>query len=240
MKPDLLMLDEPTNHLDARAIMWLSVGTTASCRRSLCKHFIPKEMGDTIVVVVSHDRDFLNAVVRRPRHADRDEGQTTDIVRLKDCRLTDWPGNFDSYEQATADMQAKHRAQAEAVEKRRQQILKFIDAATKHARQTGDDKILGQVASRKKKLERLGAEKLESGKRFKLSYHATGMSKRFAVEVDTPDPPVKFDLLQPALLGLFGPVLELEDVTLGYGDKVQIPLGRRIAHMALHRWCRRS
>ena len=66
---DLLLLDEPTNHLDIRSIEWL-------------EKFL-KDTAKTIVVV-SHDRIFLDRVVNR-------------ILEIENSRLCDYPGNYTDY-----------------------------------------------------------------------------------------------------------------------------------------------
>ena len=66
---DLLLLDEPTNHLDIRSIEWL-------------EKFL-KDTAKTIVVV-SHDRIFLDRVVNR-------------ILEVDNTRLNDYPGNYSDY-----------------------------------------------------------------------------------------------------------------------------------------------
>ena len=66
---DLLLLDEPTNHLDIRSIEWL-------------ERFL-RETAKTIVVV-SHDRIFLDRVVER-------------IFEIANCRLHDYRGNYTAY-----------------------------------------------------------------------------------------------------------------------------------------------
>ncbi len=70
--PDLLLLDEPTNHLDLPAIDWL-------------EGFLEDYTG--AFVVVSHDRYFLNRMVRG-------------VVELERGKLTVWPGNYDNYLEA--------------------------------------------------------------------------------------------------------------------------------------------
>lgn len=66
---DLLLLDEPTNHLDIRSIEWL-------------ERFL-RDTAKT-VVVVSHDRIFLDRVVGR-------------ILEIANCRLHDYRGNYTAY-----------------------------------------------------------------------------------------------------------------------------------------------
>ncbi len=68
-EPDVLLLDEPTNHLDISTIEWLE----------------KLLMGLNItLVIVSHDRSFINTLATR-------------IIDLDRGRLTSWPGNFNQY-----------------------------------------------------------------------------------------------------------------------------------------------
>ncbi|KAF3457917.1 hypothetical protein FNV43_RR02578 [Rhamnella rubrinervis] len=70
VQPTLLLLDEPTNHLDLRAVLWLE--------EYLCRW-------KKTLVVVSHDRDFLNTVCN-------------EIIHLHDLKLHFYRGNFDDFE----------------------------------------------------------------------------------------------------------------------------------------------
>lgn len=70
VQPTLLLLDEPTNHLDLRAVLWLE--------EYLCRW-------KKTLVVVSHDRDFLNTVCN-------------EIIHLHDEKLHFYRGNFDDFE----------------------------------------------------------------------------------------------------------------------------------------------
>ncbi len=74
-EPDLLMLDEPTNHLDIEAIEWL-------------EEFIA-QMPEA-VVVVSHDRRFLDRTV-------------TKLAALEDGKLTHYTGNYTAYREKRAE-----------------------------------------------------------------------------------------------------------------------------------------
>jgi ATP-binding cassette subfamily F protein 3 len=68
--PNLLLLDEPTNHLDIEAIEWL-------------ENYLKAYSG--AIILVSHDRRFLDRVVDR-------------ITELERGRLTDYPGNYSNFE----------------------------------------------------------------------------------------------------------------------------------------------
>ncbi|MFZ2649681.1 MAG: ATP-binding cassette domain-containing protein [Burkholderiaceae bacterium] len=76
--PDVLLLDEPTNHLDLDSIAWLE-GLLRDFRGA--------------VIVVSHDRDFLDNVVNR-------------IVELDRAVLRSFPGNFSTYERVKEEQLA--------------------------------------------------------------------------------------------------------------------------------------
>ena len=77
--PDLLLLDEPSNHLDLEAVMWL-------------EDFL-KSYRATIVVV-SHERDFLNNVVDH-------------ILHLQNGKMTLYPGGYDAFERQRAERMAQ-------------------------------------------------------------------------------------------------------------------------------------
>jgi ATP-binding cassette subfamily F protein 3 len=73
IKPDVLLLDEPTGHLDAPSVCWL-------------EEFLSKCCADQILVVISHDRVFLDNVC-------------THIIHLRDKRLEVYKGNYSSFVQ---------------------------------------------------------------------------------------------------------------------------------------------
>jgi ATP-binding cassette subfamily F protein 3 len=72
---ELLLLDEPTNHLDLDALVWLE---------AWLKRF------DGLMVVISHDREFLDAVTRV-------------TVHLDECTLTRYSGNYTAFEEMRAE-----------------------------------------------------------------------------------------------------------------------------------------
>ncbi|KAK1416177.1 hypothetical protein QVD17_31966 [Tagetes erecta] len=79
VQPTLLLLDEPTNHLDLRAVLWLE--------EYLCRW-------KKTLVVVSHDRDFLNTVCN-------------EIINLDEEKLHMYHGNFDAFESAYEQLRKK-------------------------------------------------------------------------------------------------------------------------------------
>jgi ATP-binding cassette subfamily F protein 3 len=72
IKPDLLLFDEPTNHLDLPAILWLT------------KYL--RELEDVTLVLVSHDRTFLNAVAQ-------------EVIIMRNGKLSYYTGNYDEVRQ---------------------------------------------------------------------------------------------------------------------------------------------
>ncbi|MGQ9694317.1 MAG: ABC-F family ATP-binding cassette domain-containing protein [Thermodesulfobacteriota bacterium] len=97
--PDLLLLDEPTNHLDLEALIWL-------------ENFLADYAGG--LVVVSHDRSFLNRVVKK-------------IIAIEGKKIIPYSGNYDAYERAREKIK---RIQQAAWENQRQKIAaveRFID-----------------------------------------------------------------------------------------------------------------
>ncbi|MGJ3243936.1 MAG: ABC-F family ATP-binding cassette domain-containing protein [Opitutales bacterium] len=125
-EPDCLLLDEPTNHLDLPALRWL-------------ERFLQQYEGT--LVLISHDRTFLNTVTTRTFHLARG-------------RLESFDGPFDAFTAWLEEQQAiRQRAaanQARYIEKQQQFIDRFRSKATKAT----------QVQSRIKALERI--ERIES------------------------------------------------------------------------------
>ncbi|XP_018832851.1 ABC transporter F family member 4 [Juglans regia] len=89
VQPTLLLLDEPTNHLDLRAVLWLE--------EYLCRW-------KKTLVVVSHDRDFLNTVCN-------------EIIHLHDLKLHSYRGNFDEFESGYEQRRKEMNKRYETYEK---------------------------------------------------------------------------------------------------------------------------
>lgn len=121
IRPDLLLLDEPTNMLDMRALFWLE------------NHL--KEWTSTIVIV-SHDRNFLNAVC-------------TDIIHLHSKRLDQYRGNYTTFEKSMHEKLTQQQREYDAQQQLRQHTQEFIDKFRYNAKRAS------MVQSRIKMLERL-------------------------------------------------------------------------------------
>lgn len=117
IQPTVLLLDEPTNHLDLRAVLWLEEYLTR-WKKTL--------------VVVSHDRDFLNSI-------------TTDIIHLHDERLHYYRGNFESFEDMYEQKRREMNKEFEKYEKQMKAAKKSgsrdkADKVAKQAKQTAKQK----------------------------------------------------------------------------------------------------
>ncbi|XP_012695255.1 ATP-binding cassette sub-family F member 3 [Clupea harengus] len=120
-KPDLLLLDEPTNMLDVRAILWL-------------ENYL--QTWQSTIVVVSHDRNFLNAVV-------------TDIVHLHSQQLVSYRGDYENFIKTKEDRLKNQQREYEAQVQYRDHIQVFIDRFRYNANRAA------QVQSKLKLLEKL-------------------------------------------------------------------------------------
>jgi len=118
---DLLLLDEPTNHLDLDAILWLESWL--------------KEYPGTLMLI-SHDRDFLDAVVDH-------------IVHLEQQKLVLYRGGYSSFERARAERMAQQQQAFDKQQAQRAHMEKYI------ARFKAQATKARQAQSRIKALERM-------------------------------------------------------------------------------------
>jgi ATP-binding cassette subfamily F protein 3 len=96
---DLLLLDEPTNHLDLDALVWLE---------SWLKRF------EGLLVIISHDREFLDAVTRV-------------TVHLDEMTLTRYGGNYTTFEEMRAERMQLAAASYAKQQERIAHLQRFID-----------------------------------------------------------------------------------------------------------------
>ena len=151
-KPSLLMLDEPTNHLDLPSIQWI-------------EQYLKTYEG--AVIIVSHDRQFLNNVVK-----------TT--VEVSNLQLNYYPGNYSFYLKEKA---LRSEIQQNAFENQQQMIKqteKFIERFRAKATKAR------QVQSRVKALERLDRvdEVVDTNKQINFKFEFQQKSGRFIVNLN--------------------------------------------------------
>lgn len=120
-KPDLLLLDEPTNHLDLATTEWL-------------EEYLGKYSG--ALVLVSHDRYFLQRVTRR-------------TLELERGTLTDYPGSYSWYveekERRREQQQDRHERQQRDIERQQQFIDRFRYKATKASAAKSREKMISKI-----------------------------------------------------------------------------------------------
>lgn len=119
--PDILILDEPTNNLDAKTIMWLE---------NYLMDF------ENIVIVVSHNRHFLNKIC-------------THICDVDYGKINLFMGNYDFWYETNQLLQRQMREQNKKMEQRAQELKDFIARFSANASKSK------QATSRKKELEKL-------------------------------------------------------------------------------------
>jgi ATPase subunit of ABC transporter with duplicated ATPase domains len=124
--PDILLLDEPTNGLDLESISWL-------------EDFL-MDFPNT-VIVVSHDRHFLNAVC-------------THICDIDFGRITLYSGNYDFWYQMSQMLQRQARDQLKKNEEKARELREFIQRFASNASKSR------QATSRKKVLEKLDLDNI--------------------------------------------------------------------------------
>ena len=130
-KPDVLLLDEPTNNLDIHSIGWLE--------RALNEY-------DATMIIISHDRHFLNQVC-------------THVADLDYQQLKIYPGNYDDF--MLASVQARERVEASNAKARDkisdlQEFVRRFSANASKAR---------QATSRKRQLEKIKIEEIRPSSR---------------------------------------------------------------------------
>jgi ATPase subunit of ABC transporter with duplicated ATPase domains len=130
-EPDILLLDEPTNNLDINTIRWLETVLNAS---------------KSTMVIISHDRHFLNAVCTHMADIDYQE-------------LRVYPGNYDVF--MTASTQARERLQAQNAKKKSQiaELQQFVSRFSANASKAK------QATSRARQIEKIQIEDIKPSSR---------------------------------------------------------------------------
>ena len=156
--PDILLLDEPTNNLDINTIRWLEGVLNAR---------------NSTMVIISHDRHFLNSVCTHM--ADLDYGE-----------LRVYPGNYDDY--MTASTQARERLYADNAKKKAQiaELQTFVSRFSANASKAK------QATSRARQIEKIKLDEVKPSSRvnpfirfdqakklYRLALEVQGLSKGY-------------------------------------------------------------
>lgn len=98
-RSDLLLLDEPTNHLDLDAVMWL-------------ERWLKSYPGT--LILISHDRDFLDAVVNR-------------IIHIENAKLNEYTGSYSDFERMRAEHLSLQQSMFEKQQRELAHMQSFVD-----------------------------------------------------------------------------------------------------------------
>ena len=135
LKADILLLDEPTNHLDFPALSWLTKWLKDKCKATL--------------LVVSHDRGFLDEVV-------------TDVVQLRGRNLTTFRGDITSYVKTVDEQKREQKRRFEAQQAERKHMQEMIDKYDPSKNSREDNKknkrhagVLAQAKQRDRQLAKM-------------------------------------------------------------------------------------
>ena len=159
-KPDILFLDEPTNHLDIGTLKWL-------------EQYLKSYRGT--IVIVSHDRYFLDETVTR-------------IFEVEQKKLHIYEGNYSFY---AAERRKRREAELRKYEKQHKEIERQ-EEMIRRFKQRGTEKLAKRAASREKRLAAITPASRPDGEhgKMKLTFHqnfqsgkdvlfAEGLSKSF-------------------------------------------------------------
>ena len=130
-KPDIILLDEPTNHLDIHAVEWLE-DFTLEC--------------ESLIIVVSHDRHFLNTVC-------------TNIVDVDYGGIKMYVGNYEFWYESSQMMQRLIRDQNKKKEEKIKELQEFV------SRFSANKSKSKQATARRKLLDKLTVEEMPASSR---------------------------------------------------------------------------
>lgn len=188
--PDIILLDEPTNHLDIAAIDWL-------------EDFLADYPGT--VIVVSHDRHFLNNVC-------------THIVDIDYTKIKMYVGNYEFWYESSQLMQRMLKQQNQKKEEKIKELQSFIERFSANKSKSK------QATSRKKLLEKITIEEMPASSR-RYPFIGFQMDREAGKDI------LRVDSLFKTIDG--EKVLNNVSFTLNKGDKVAIISENEIAVTAL-------
>lgn len=178
-KPDILLLDEPTNHLDAESVAWL-------------ERYLKDYPG--CVILVTHDRYFLDNITEWTLELDRGQG-------------VPWKGNYSSWLEQKAKREAVEKAQEEGRQRTLSRELEWIRSSPK-ARQA---KSKARITAYEKLAEEAGREEvgrasiqIATGPRLGgVVIEAEGLTKGFGDRLLIDN--LSFKLPPGGIVGVIGP-----------------------------------
>jgi len=188
--PDILLLDEPTNHLDLKSIAWL-------------EDFLSRF--ENTVIIVSHDRHFLNQVC-------------THVADIDFGRIQVYVGNYDFWYQASQLHLKQRQSESKRVTTKTNELKEFIQRFSSNASKAK------QATSRKKLLEKLTIEDMPISSR-KYPYIV------FKPERPCGDIILEIKNLSKKLDGI--PVLNNISLTVNKRDKIAFVGGDSLARTTL-------
>jgi len=137
--PDILLLDEPTNHLDMESIEWLEA-------------YLKSYNG--IVIIVSHDRYFLDNVV-------------TKIIEIEDMESKTYKGNYSDFAKQKEENMLEQFHQYKEQQKEIKNIQNSIKDLRDWANRVDNNKFFKRAASLQKKLDKMKSSDTESNKYYR-------------------------------------------------------------------------
>ncbi len=180
-RSDFLLLDEPTNHLDLDAVIWL-------------QNWLIQYSGT--LILISHDREFLDAVVRH-------------IAHIEHAKLTLYTGNYSGFEKIRSERLAQQQSAYEKQQRERAHMQAYVDRfraqATKAKQAQSRLKALGRM-------EEISAAQIDSPFTFTF-FEPEKLPERLLNVVDadigyadtTVVKNIKLQLMPGQRIGLIGP-----------------------------------
>ncbi len=179
--PDILLLDEPINHLDLTSITWL-------------ENYLLNYNG--AVLIVAHDRYFLNKVVSK-------------VIELDNGQLTSFSGNYSDYAQKKAQL----RESAWRAYLNQQQEIKHQEAVIAKLKSFNREKSIRRAESREKMLDKI--EVLEKPTEVRADMHL-----RFSPQIVSGNDVLTVEHLSKSFPG--NPLFEDLNFNIKRGEKVAI------------------
>jgi ATP-binding cassette subfamily F protein 3 len=213
---DLLLYDECTNHLDLAGLDWLmnNLNNNKSRNNNDKNNNNNNSMTrneDRTLIVVSHDRTFLNAVC-------------TDIIHMEHQKLTYHPGNYADYERTLEEKAARDAQILDASERQRSKAQAFVQKQQQQANKKSADPNKQRQAKmiREKKMDRIGNYR-QDGKRYKqfslatLSEDSIRLAEK--VEVKAQEAVIQMYFPNPSWPSGIGPnevIVRMDNLSFGY------------------------